>query len=93
MLWVLFKKKSDNKLISLVPTEEYTIGDMAELIAKEFQLKGVVFDTSKADGQYKKTMGNDTLVKLLKNFKFTTLEDGLQETIQDFIRNNQRYRL
>lgn len=35
------------------------------------------FDSSKADGQYKKTASNAKLMKLLPNFKFTPFEEGI----------------
>jgi len=34
------------------------------------------FDTTKADGQYKKTASNAKLRKYLPNFKFTPFQDG-----------------
>ena len=46
---------------------------MAHAIATEFSNREVVFDRSKADGQFRKSMGNETLKSLLPNFEFTTL--------------------
>ena len=37
-------------LIALVPEEEYTIGQLAKCIAKEFNIGCVEFDVSKQDG-------------------------------------------
>jgi len=40
----------------------------------------VEMDVSKACGQLKKTASNDKLRKLLPDFKFTALGDGLRDT-------------
>jgi hypothetical protein len=60
MLWVLFRQESI-KLIALVPEEEYSIKELAENIAELSGVTNLTFDTSKADGQFKKTMGNAIL--------------------------------
>ena len=36
----------------------------------------VQFDTTKSDGQYKKTASNAKLLKYLPNFKFTPIDEG-----------------
>ena len=62
-------------LISFVPEIEYSIKDLALTIAKIYNIEDrVTFDTSKADGQFKKTMGNTIFKTHLKNYKFTSLE-------------------
>jgi GDP-L-fucose synthase len=38
---------------------------------------GLQFDTSKSDGQFKKTASNKKLLSLNPDFKFTTIEDGI----------------
>ncbi|CDW91597.1 gdp-l-fucose synthetase [Stylonychia lemnae] len=83
LLWVLYRKES-LPLISLVPEEEYTIKELAENIAQISGIENIVFDTTKADGQYKKTMSNKLLQSKLKYFKFTDLKEGLKMTIENF---------
>lgn len=73
-------------VIALVPQEEHSISELAEEIAKVYGVKEVVYDTTKADGQYKKTMGNDRLKKLLPGFTFTSLTEGLTATIDHYIK-------
>ena len=70
LLWVTFADmiKAEDSPIALIPSEEYTIGDLARNIAKEFGITDVVFDKSKADGQMRKAMDNARLKKHLKNF-------------------------
>lgn len=69
---------------------ELSIGDVARLIADAFGFKGtIVFDTTKADGQFKKTASNAKLRRILPNdFKFTPFSAAVKETVEWF-RNNQ----
>jgi len=55
-------------LIALVPEEECSIQKLAETIAKECNITEIKFDTSVADGQYRKTMSNAILRSHLPNF-------------------------
>ena len=75
LLLVTFDSTIDNlyEPLALLGEEEYSIADMAHAIATEFSNREVVFDRSKADGQFRKSMGNETLKSLLPNFEFTTL--------------------
>ena len=55
-----------------------SIKHVAESIVKAMDFTGpVVFDTSKSDGQYKKTADNKKLCKYLPHFKFTPFEEGM----------------
>lgn len=84
ILWQLLRSEPI-PLVSFVPEEEYSIRQLAEEIAKIYKIVSqITFDTSKADGQFKKTMGNKIMKSYLKNFKFTSLSEGLNEAIQDF---------
>ena len=58
--------------------EEVSIKEAAESVLKAFDFKGkVTFDTSKSDGQFKKTASNDKLKSYLPDFKFTPFDQGL----------------
>lgn len=48
----------------------------------------VDFDTSKADGQYKKTASNTKLRKYLPDFKFTPFKEAMKESVQWFVENH-----
>ena len=52
----------------------------------------VVFDTSKADGQFKKTAGNKKLRKLKPDYKFTTIDEGIQKSVDWFLENYETAR-
>jgi len=69
--------------------EEISVKDLALLIADALQFTGnITFDTSKADGQYKKTASNKKLLSLYPDFKFTPIKEALQETCQWFLENH-----
>ena len=77
------------KVLALVPREEYSIAQLAETVAKVYGVvKGCEYDHTKADGQYRKTMSDQALRELVgEEFKFTSLEDGLRETIEHYKKN------
>ena len=57
--------------------EEVTIRQVADAIVKAMDFKGEYeWDTSKADGQYKKTASNAKLRKYLPDYKFVPFEEG-----------------
>ena len=58
ILWTLFNYKDNQPIIlSVSPTDEVSIKDIATMIAKEFNYEDkIIFDTSYSDGQYKKLL-------------------------------------
>ena len=79
--------------IALLPAEEYSIADLANSIAANFSNHEVIFDTTKADGQYRKCMSNTSLVDAgMANFTFTSLQEGIRLTVQDYLANKEKYR-
>jgi hypothetical protein len=47
------------------------------MVADAMDFKGeIMFDTSKADGQFKKTASNQKLMQYLPEFKFTNIKQG-----------------
>ncbi|GMF64943.1 unnamed protein product [Phytophthora lilii] len=89
MLWTLDNYDSVEPLIlSVDEHDEVSIGDVAREIAAAMEFKGeIVFDTSKADGQFKKTASNAKLRRLLPNFQFTPIYKGIKETTEWFEAN------
>jgi GDP-L-fucose synthase len=77
-----------NKLFPVDEKDEVSIGDLARLLAKSCGYKGKLeFDTSKADGQFKKTASNAKLRALLPDFKFTPFEEAISETVEWYNQN------
>ncbi|XP_046967146.1 GDP-L-fucose synthase [Vanessa cardui] len=95
MIWVLRNYDSVEPIILSVDEEdEVTISDVAEAIKKAYGYQGqIVYDTSKADGQYKKTASNRKLRSLYKDFTFTPFDKAIEETVAWFIENRDHARL
>eukprot|EP01096_Ripella_sp_DP13-Kostka_P009827 TRINITY_DN3787_c0_g1_i2.p1 TRINITY_DN3787_c0_g1~~TRINITY_DN3787_c0_g1_i2.p1 ORF type:complete len:361 (-),score=139.61 TRINITY_DN3787_c0_g1_i2:59-1093(-) len=66
------------------PKDELSIGEVAQLIATAMQVKGLDFDASKADGQFKKTASNGKLRALHPSFEFTPMNQAIQTTCDWF---------
>jgi GDP-L-fucose synthase len=65
-----------------------TIKEAAMAVVEGMGYTGkVTFDTSKADGQHKKTACNDKLMKLNPNFKFTPFSAAVAKTCAWFEAN------
>ena len=64
---------------------ETSVKDVALLIAEKMDFKGrVVFDTTKPDGQLRKPSDPTKMQKYLPDFKFTSVEKGVEETVEWF---------
>jgi GDP-L-fucose synthase len=82
-------KEIDPIILSVDEEDEVSIKDIAYMIAAAFDIPfyKIVFETSKSDGQYKKTATNKKLRNLLPDYKFTALKDGIYETCKWFKEN------
>ena len=65
------------------------LAQLANVVAEsmKFPLDKLVFDTSKSDGQFKKTVGNQRLRGLRPDFKFTPFKEAMQITADWFQEN------
>lgn len=59
--------------------------------AMDFQGK-IVFDSTKSDGQFKKTACNDKLMSFYPDCQFTSIEDGLKASCDWFVANYEKAR-
>ncbi|XP_055640048.1 probable GDP-L-fucose synthase [Toxorhynchites rutilus septentrionalis] len=93
-IWVLRNYESvDPIILSVDEAAEVTIAHVAKSLANAFKFKGKLeFDTSKADGQYKKTASNDKLRKLLPEFQFTDFDSAIEDSVQWYIDNYEKAR-
>lgn len=92
LIWAVENYTSVNPLIlSTDLKDEVTIQELATLIAKQVEFKGrIIFEDkgiSGGDGQIKKTASNARLREYLPKFEFTSLEKGIQETVEWFQTN------
>lgn len=92
--WVLDAYDSIEPIIlSVDEAHEVSIRDVALAIADAMVFTGeIVFDTTKADGQHKKTASNAKLRSFLPDYEFTSIQDGLRETVAWFTSNYESAR-
>jgi len=90
--WVLDNYEGEEPLI-LSTSEEVSIKDVVNLIVKHMSFDGeVIWESDKPDGQFRKPSDNSKLLSHLPEFKFTSLDDGLKETIEWFVNNYENCR-
>ncbi|CAJ0598875.1 unnamed protein product [Cylicocyclus nassatus] len=94
-VWVLRSyDEVDPIILSVSEEDEVSIADAVKAIVKAFDFQGEVkFDSSKADGQLKKTASNAKLRRYLPDFKFTPFEQAVKESVDWFIKNHDSARL
>uniref|UniRef100_A0A6C0I9Z3 Uncharacterized protein n=1 Tax=viral metagenome TaxID=1070528 RepID=A0A6C0I9Z3_9ZZZZ len=51
------------------------------------------FDSSYSDGQFRKQANNSKMLELFPDFEFTSLQFGLEKTIDHFIENYSTLRI
>jgi len=88
-LWVMREyTEPDPIILSVSESEEISIKEAAEAVAKAYDFKGEwIYDTTRSDGQFKKTACNDKLRKYLPDFKFTPFDEAIKETCDWFSEN------
>ncbi|XP_067951415.1 GDP-L-fucose synthase-like [Watersipora subatra] len=88
-IWALREyDEIDPIILSVGEEDEATIKEAAEMVVEGMDYSGEIkYDTSKADGQFKKTASNAKLMKYLPNFQFTPFKQAVKETCDWFTRN------
>lgn len=94
MLWYLLESdRTDPVILATDPKDEISIADAARLVAKAMHFKGdIVFDCSKADGQFQKTCSNARLRSMRPDFQFTPLRQAITKTADWFCTNHETCR-
>ncbi|KAG8934683.1 hypothetical protein FRC01_001084 [Tulasnella sp. 417] len=94
-IWMLREYDDVEPLIlSVGEDEEVSIEEVAKAITKAFGIEGQYqFDTSRADGQFRKPATNAKLLSLIgSDFKFTPFDEALQESVDWFLQNYETAR-
>lgn len=93
-VWVLREYHSPDPItLSVDESAEVSIKDVALAVAKGMGFEGeVVFDTTKADGQFKKTACNKKLRGFLPDYKFQSMEEGIKKSCEWFQANYETCR-
>ncbi|KAK1216643.1 hypothetical protein PQX77_020763 [Marasmius sp. AFHP31] len=75
-------------ILSVGEDEEVSIQQVADAIVKAIGFEGnYTFDTSRADGQFRKPASNNKLLSLIGNFQFTPFEQALKESVDWLVEN------
>jgi GDP-L-fucose synthase len=88
-LWALREyQEIDPIILSVGEEDEVSIREVALMVNKAMGMtQSIQFDGSKSDGQLKKTASNAKLRKYLPDFKFTPIQQAIDETVQWFCEN------
>ncbi len=85
----VIKYMIDNNIVenfNVAPNYVYSIEEMTK-IGMESCGKGdleIIYDNTKPDGQYRKDVDSSKLLSVLKDFKFTPLEEGISKVYDNF---------
>jgi GDP-L-fucose synthase len=93
-VWVMREYHSPDPItLSVDESAEVSIRDVALSVAKAMKFEGeVIFDTDKADGQFKKTACNKKLRGYRPDYQFTDIHEGIQKSVDWFVANYESAR-
>ncbi len=85
----IFNKNLDiHETMIVSPETTFTIEQIVDIIVKKIKFDGnVIFDKTKPEGILKKNSSNEIFRKHFSNFQFTSIDEGLEATIEYFIQN------
>lgn len=94
-LWVMRDyEETEPIILSVAEEDEKSIDEAAKSVAKAYKFSGEwKYDTTRSDGQYKKTASNAKLRKYLPDFQFTPFDEAIQKSVDWFIANHDTARL
>jgi GDP-L-fucose synthase len=73
---------------------EVSIRELAELVARKIKFLGkLVFDAGKPDGQFRKPSDTTKLRKYQPDFQWTPLEEGIETTVEWFLKHYPKVRI
>jgi len=89
MIWVIESyEEIDPIILSVDDSDEISIKDVVDTVVAAMDFTGeVVWDTTKADGQFKKTASNAKLRSYLPEFEFTSFQEGIRQSVDWFAAN------
>ena len=85
----VIKYMIDNDIVdnfNVAPKEVYSIDEIANIGKKACKKDKIAvnYDNTKPDGQYRKDVDSSKLLSVLKDFKFTPLEEGISKVYDNF---------
>jgi len=86
-------KKFNSLIIGPPAQDELSIKELVNNLIAIFKFKGkVIYDEDFSNGQYKKTVSDKELLEYIPEFKFTSLNIGLNDSVDFFIENYKSIR-
>ena len=82
LLLVLANYDDSNEPINIGSGMDYTIKQVVDAIAEKFKFTGEILWTNKNDGQMRKLLDNSKMNSLFGHLQFTSLNEGLDKTIE-----------
>jgi GDP-L-fucose synthase len=94
IMWVLEKyTQKDSIILSPDEKDEVSIGHIGNIVAECFNYKQrLTFNKNSSDGQYKKTADNSKLKKIYGDLNLVSIEKGIKESVDWFIKNYDKVR-
>lgn len=86
-LWALENYREEDAIIFSSGIER-SIKELVEIVADKMQFTGkIVWDSTKPDGQFRKPSDTTKLRRLLPDFQFTPLDEGIEKSVAWFKAN------
>ena len=91
----IIKYMIDNDVVgnfNVSPKEVYSIDEIANIGKKACKKDKIAvnYDNTKPDGQFRKDVDSSKLLSVFKDFKFTTLEEGISKVYDNFSKRYNR---
>jgi GDP-L-fucose synthase len=88
LILIVFEHNIPDNIILSTP-HEMSIGDIGRHIARCFDYEDrITFDTTFSDGQYKKTVGIESLRQYAPDFEFTPIAEGIPKAVDWFVQQS-----
>uniref|UniRef100_A0A7C3WLK9 NAD-dependent epimerase/dehydratase family protein n=1 Tax=Dictyoglomus turgidum TaxID=513050 RepID=A0A7C3WLK9_9BACT len=69
-------------ILNVGDEKEYTVKQLAKIISSNFDNIPFYFDVNMPNGQFRKPMSIELFKQLFSNYKFTSLQEGIKQTIE-----------
>jgi GDP-L-fucose synthase len=90
---IILNEYFDPEPVILTSAQEVPIKEVVNLIANALRFRGkIIWDESKPDGQLRKPSDNSKIKKIAPAFKYTSLKEGIEETVDHFQENYEKVR-
>lgn len=86
-LWALENYREEDPIIFSSGIER-SIRELVEIVADKMRFGGkILWDSTKPDGQFRKPSDTTKLRRLVPNFEFTSLDEGIEKAVDWFKAN------